>query len=95
MPFTSPHGVRPVNGLPVAEVSTSGYTAQPCVGSKRERAGVRRIGEHEPPGRDAQGLARGGQRDREGVAGAVFTCQSASGLAPAAGATAPEQRWPP
>ena len=91
MPFTSPHGVRLVNGLPVAEVSTSGYTAQPCAGSNVNAPAPAGSVSTRRPAATPSALFCEGRTIVNAPPAALSTRQSASGPAPFAGATAPSR----
>ena len=85
IPFTWPHGVLLVKGLPVALVSTSGYTAQPSAGSKLKAPAL--SASTNLPAVTASALPLEGRVIAKVPSGFASTRQSASGPAPSAGAT--------
>jgi hypothetical protein len=87
MPLTSPHGVLLVKGLPVAPVSTSGYTAQPSAGSKLKASALPGSIRTSLPAATASALFLDGSVMVKLPAGSASTRQSESGLAPSAGST--------
>ena len=76
-----------MKGVPVALVSTSGYTAQPSAGSKLNAPAPALSASTSLPAATASALPFEGRAIVKVPSGFASTRQSASGLAPPAGAT--------